>query len=111
MRRIVFLLISVIFLGGFFLWFIYLRNQMSDFFNIAEWGGYFFAIPLFFSVIAICSYSTLENFGKISIYVFGGILFALSLNRILGESFFLSKIIATMVGGIISWGITKLPKR
>jgi hypothetical protein len=29
----------------------------------------------------------------------------------LGESFFLSKIIATMVGGIISWGITKLPKR
>ncbi|WP_080905272.1 hypothetical protein [Parabacteroides sp. Marseille-P3160] len=90
----------------FVLWFLLLHDSLNSFFHIAEWGGYFLIIPITYCIAFLVEKNTLKSTFAVAI----GVILSILLARDADYSIILVKIAAVFVGGIVSWGISKIIK-
>lgn len=95
-------ILLITFLALYILWFLFLRDSSNNFYNVSEWGGYFLAIPTVYCVMALIGKSPLKN----SLFFALGILVSFLLRAPEG-SILVPNLIAVLLGGVVSWVISK----
>ena len=90
----------------FILWFFLLHDISNSYYNISEWGGYFLIIPIAYCVVSLMKKNALKSTFAVVI----GVIISVFLARYADYSILLVKIVAVLVGGIVSWGIFKVTK-
>ena len=95
----------ITFLVLYILWFLVLRDSLNNFCNISEWGGYFLAIPTAYCVIALIGKSPLKN---TLFFALGVLVSLLLLERNTEINVLGLNLIAVLLGGIVTWGLSKI---
>ena len=84
----------------FAIWHFYCPKILKDYYNIFEWGGYLFSVPIAYCLFIFFSSS---KTAKVIFIISIGVLASILLNWGKMDSFWLQKILATIVGAIITW--------
>lgn len=100
MRKSLYLLFAIALSIFTIVWKYYLGNSSESFFCISKWGIYLLTVPFVFC-ISVFFTNTIST--KILFYISLGVITSILLNIDLTNSFWLQKIIATVIGALLAW--------
>lgn len=75
--------------------------------NLSGWIVYGFAAPVIYSGVRLCTRLTDKKYLSLILGLSIGMLIPLFLSRG-ADAFLVHKILATVIGGLVAWGISKI---